>query len=82
MPFHTDKYCQILLSTHRQVVFIKHVHCVEAIYGNLLDSSLYMWLSVCPHIADESLPVKVNWKLLSCAVAWMFLLAGLENLEQ
>lgn len=87
MPLQTDRYCQMLISVHKQVVFIKPFHCIWGIYGNLWDSSLDTCLLLCLVLQISHF----QWRLGgSFSVALLsgsqnkfllFLRRGLKNLE-
>lgn len=52
MSFHTDRYCQILISIHKHMILIEHIHHLEGIYRILLQWSPDICLLVCHYIVD------------------------------
>lgn len=56
LTFHTDRYCQKLISIYMQMLLIKHIHHhLESTYGILLDSSLDICLLAIVQ-SDDSIP--------------------------
>lgn len=52
MSFHTDRYCQILISIHKHMISIEHIHLLKGIYRIMLGFSLDTCLLVCHSITD------------------------------
>ena len=36
MAFHTDRYCQVLISLYEHMILIKHIHHLDGMYKTAL----------------------------------------------